>query len=100
MFLVIILNAGIISLMLTGMNGKSLLIGIVAAGVVLSCVSCEKSKALYQSATDKIKELQGDKVDVDDGSLVREVTSVNESEGKSVIMNELRLVVVEFYSDT
>lgn len=100
MFSVILLNAGELSLSLAEMKGKSFFIRVVAAGAVLSCVSCDKAKELVESATDKVKELQAEKTDHIDGELVREVTTVNETEGKSIIMSERRLVVVEFYSDT
>lgn len=70
----------------------------VAAGS-LFLVSCDKAKELAKTASDKIKDLKSDQSESVEG-VVSEVTSVGEAEGKEIIKNEKRLVILEFYSDT
>lgn len=81
------------------MKGRSGL-AFAAALAALSITSCDKTKELYQSATDKFQELRGSEEDEVDETLVKEVTTVSDTEGKSVIQNERRLVMLEFYTDT
>jgi len=66
----------------------------------LSLLSCDKTKELYQSATDKVKELQESKTDSELADLPSDVAVVNEADGKAVIQDETRLVMLEFYTDT
>lgn len=73
----------------------------VAVGAVMMLTSCDKTKDLYQTAADKVKELSGEeKTEEASVELVRDVRTVDDAEGKSVIQSERRLVMVEFYSDT
>jgi uncharacterized protein YoaH (UPF0181 family) len=65
----------------------------------LTLVSCDKGKELLQTSVEKIKELKAGGGD-SDGSAVTSVMSVDQEEGKKIIMSETRLVVLEFYSDT
>lgn len=88
---------------MAGMRFKPFFVPALALVAAVSLPSCDKGKELFQSAADKVKELRGAKDEVAsdyDGAMVSTVNVVNESDGKAVIMNELRLVVVEFYSDT
>jgi len=66
----------------------------------LSLISCDKAKKLADVTAQKIKELKGEGDEKEDGALVTSVTSVGEAEGKEIIKNEKRLVILEFYSDT
>lgn len=73
---------------------------VVLATFSLSLVSCDKIKDLAQSATEKVKELKDGKEDVAQYEGVVDVLVVSEKEGKAIIVEESRLVMVEFYSDT
>ncbi len=68
--------------------------------LTLSLVSCDKTKELYQTAIDKVKELKDGDDSSEEEALVSDVTNVNEVDGKAIIQSERRLVMVEFYSDT
>ena len=102
MFSVKSLNGGGIGLSSSAMKWISTLLPVVAAVFALSLVSCDKVKELYQAASDKVKEAKGDgeESEASDENLITDVTDVNEKEGKEIIQNESRLVMVEFYSDT
>lgn len=82
------------------MKKVSVFLYVVTAVCALSLVSCDKGKELFQSATNKVNELKKKEVSSDPGELVTTVSVVNEVDGKAAIMDERRLVVVEFYSDT
>lgn len=81
------------------MNFRSSLFSLLGVTCALSFVSCDKAKELYETAQKKVKEMK--KGESQDGeALVTEVVSVNETDGRAIIMNERRLVIVEFYLDT
>jgi len=82
------------------MKKVSVSLYVFTAVCALSLVSCDKGKELFQSATDKVNELKKKDVNSAPGELVTTVSVVNETDGKAAIMDERRLVVVEFYSDT
>ena len=84
------------------MKFKTICIPLLVAACAVSLTSCEKGKKLFQSATDKVNELRGGDSGTasDDGDFVTTVSVVNEVDGKAIVMNERRLVVIEFYSDT
>lgn len=84
------------------MKFKTICIPLLAAACAVSLTSCEKGKKLFQLATDKVNELRGEDSGAvsDGGALVTSVSVVNEKDGKAIVMNERRLVVIEFYSDT
>lgn len=81
------------------MNYRSTFYSILGTVCALSFVSCDKAKEFYETAQDKIKEMKNGMGEEGD-ALIKEVVSVNETEGKAIIMSERRLVIVEFYSDT
>lgn len=70
---------------------RSLLL-LLSTGLVLPLTSCEKVKELAGTAKGWVS---GDS----DSNGKNLVVSVNEKEGKEIIAEETRLVVVEFYSD-
>jgi len=81
------------------MSCKSTLFPILGAVCALSFVSCDKAKEYIETAQDKVKEMKnGSSGEAE--VLVKEVVSVNETDGKAIIMSERRLVILEFYSDT
>lgn len=71
----------------------------ICALAALGITSCDKVKELADNAKswasdDEEKEQSGG------GEQVVEVQSVDKEKGKSIIANESRLVIVEYYSDT
>ena len=82
------------------MKKMSVFLPVITVVCALSLVSCDKAKELFASASDKVNELKKEDVSSAPGELVTTVSVVNETEGKAAIMDEKRLVVVEFYSDT
>lgn len=68
---------------------------VVASLLVFALASCDKVSHLV----DKAKGLVGGNEDSADESNAG-VEEVNEQEGKAVLAEESRLVMVEFYSDT
>ena len=81
------------------MKWMSFFLPIVMASLFLSMTSCDKAKEVFQTSVDKLKELKADSGG-GDAELVKEVTSVDATEGKKILQTESRLVVLEFYSDT
>ena len=94
------MNREVIIVRVSEMKKISVFLPVVTALCALSLVSCDKGKELFQSATDKVNEFKKDDASSVPGALVTTVSVVNETDGKAVIMDEMRLVVVEFYSDT
>ena len=78
---------------------RSALYSILGTVCALSFVSCDKTKEFYETAKEKIKEMKNGS-SKEGEALIKEVVSVNETDGKAIIMSERRLVVVEFYTDT
>ena len=67
------------------------------AGMVLPLASCDKAKELVGKAKGW---MGGDDAEGESESAATEVITVTEEEGKKIIADEDRMVVVEFYSDT
>jgi len=65
----------------------------------VSLSSCEKFKEMYRDFADKVKE-ESEKGDGKKEELSSQVSVVREAEGKKIIDEEKRLVILEFYSDT
>lgn len=75
---------------------------MLSAGVLLTLTSCDKISDLAGKAKDMTKGLVGSDEEEKEANTASAagVESVDEEEGKTIIKEEARLVVVEFYSDT